>query len=223
MKKLKFLPILFTLVICFTSCNKDDDGDNTDFDGSIDSIENFYTPELIDALDNLGFAINTGNTPPILNGVYLANPLILSDSNIANDNIGSTYNDLQMMFTNQNNDNLTLEFQGLENTTVIESVQSYVSGFEDNFSVFLKVESTRNNHTSILAYALSGTLTSEGILNYQFALIMLDDHDDPEDNLIENNTGRIFVDGNELCSVVSSASRAFFNVNSDILKSTSSL
>jgi hypothetical protein len=215
MKALKFLFVLLALTLSFTSCSKDDDGDDSEFDGSIDAIENFYTPELLDALNDLGFVINTGNNPPIMDGTYLTNPNLLENSNIPNDNIGSTYVDLQLKFFNQNNQNLTLEFEGLENTTVIESVQSFISGSGDDFSVFLKVESTRGGHTCIVAYAFTGTLTEEGLINYQNALVMLDDKGDPLNDLIENNTGRLFIDGDGLCTDITPDSRIFIS-NDDV-------
>lgn len=208
MKHLKILSILLTLLIYCVSCSKDEEDNNSDFDGSIESIENFYTPELLDALDDLVFTIHEGDTPPNIEGTYLVNPLTLSKSNIAADVLGTVYSDFEMTFANQSNSDLSLDFQGLAGNSTIESVESYVSGSGNNFSVFLKVESTSEGHTSILAYAFSGTLASEGILNYQFILIMLDDRGDLNDTLIENNTGRLFVDGDELCSKISSDSRS---------------
>src|SRR5690554_1874302 len=104
MKQLKLLSILFVVAACITSCSKDDDTDNSGFDGSIDEIENFYTPELLVALDTLGFNLNIGNTPPIIDGTYLANPVVLTKSNRNNDIIGQVYADLEMTFSNQNND-----------------------------------------------------------------------------------------------------------------------
>lgn len=215
MKTFKLLFLLLVFSLHLTSCNKDDDGDDSEFDGSIDAIENFYTSELLDALDELGFTINTGNEPPIIDGSYLANPHILETSNIPNDNIGDTYLDIFLTFSNQNNQNLTLDFLGSESNTNIESVQSFISGTEDSFSVFLKVESTRQGHTSVLAYAISGTISNEGILNYQLALVMLEDNGDPNNNLIENNTGRLFIDGNQLCELISSRSITTNKLNND--------
>lgn len=201
MKNLKVLPLFLALSLFFISCDKDDDS-NSGPDGTVVSIENFYTPELLETLDELGFTINTGTTPPNIEGSYLANPLTLVSSNIPNDNIGTTYSDLLMTFTNQNNTSLTLDYEGMNNGSSRESIQSYVTGSDDSFSIFLKIEYTEQGHTSLFANAFSGILSAEGILDYQYALIMLDDRGDPNGNLIENNSGRLIVDGNGLCDIV---------------------
>ncbi len=220
MKNSKLLLLLLILSLSITSCSKDDEDENAGFDGSIDAIENFYSPELLAALNDLGFIINTGNTPPIIDGTYLANPNVLENTNIPNDEIGRTFKDLQMKFFNQNNDNLNLDFEGIDGSALIESTQSFISGSDNHFSVFLKVETTRDGHSSLAAYAFSATLSAEGLLNYQSALIMLDDKGDPNNNLIENNTGRLFIDANGLCDVISPNSRAANNSFNDKLKSS---
>ncbi|GAB5565910.1 MAG: hypothetical protein Wins2KO_29730 [Winogradskyella sp.] len=213
MKAIKNIFLILCITSLFTSCSKDDENNTDDFDGSIDSIENFYTPELLAALEDLGFTFNVGDNPPMINGTYLADAVTLQSSNIAQDNIGNTYSDITLIFSNQNNQTLSLDFLGYENNSVIESIETYVSGTDDDFNVFLKVESTRNEHTTLLAYAISGTMTTDGIINYQLVLIMLDDNGDPENNLIENNQGRLFVESDALCEFIDPDSRQNIDTN----------
>ena len=58
----------------------------------------------------------------------MANPLILVNSNRDDDVIGHTNDDFEMNFCNQNNENLTIEFQGLTNASIVECVESFISG-----------------------------------------------------------------------------------------------
>lgn len=50
------------------------------------------------------------------------------------------------------------------------------------------------NARPIILYAISGTIAEGGITNAQYSLLMLDDDGDPDDILIENSEGRLFVD-----------------------------
>ncbi len=216
MKALKHILLILCLSALFTSCSNDDENNTDEFDGSIESIENFYTPELLDALVNLGFNINTGENPPIVNGDYLLSPNILEVSNVSGDQPGNSFNNVQIEISNQSNESLTLNFNANDGGS-IEGIESYISGSGNNFSIFLKVENTTpDNHTWIGAYAYSGTLTSEGFTNFQFALIMLDDLGDPNNNLIENNSGRLFIDEDGLVEKVNSADRVSISLSENL-------
>ena len=64
------------------------------------------------------------------------------------------------------------------------------------FSVFVKQElEDGNGHTYIGVEAISGDLFDTGIIDFQMANMMLDDRGNPNGNLIPNNTGRLFEDG----------------------------
>ena len=193
MKKL----ITFTMsaFLVLTSCSKDDNNTNEGFDGSDKAIENFFSAEVLQAMNDLGFPVNQGAQPPIINGDYYFSPVELVASNMVNDQIGKIYTSSTLKFSNQNNKDLSLAFQELSDSGASSiGVQSYISGSDDKFSVFIKVEYLNEGHVSILAYAYSGTLLEDKVENLQFTLIMLDDKGDPNNNLIENGQGRLFKD-----------------------------
>lgn len=198
MKTLKPLFQLILVSLIIFSCSSDDDSSdnsNNAFNGSIESIENFFNPGVIAAFNELGFTINTGNNPPqIFEGSYLASPFILENTSVQGDNIGNQFSDYFFQFSNQNNTNLTIDFFGSGGSQQDTGFGSFISGNNSQFSVFLKITSTVSGQTADFAYALSGEVTDDGIENFEFVNLMLDDNGDPADIWIENNTGRLLVD-----------------------------
>lgn len=186
--------VAIALVLAFTSCSKGDLDDNTGFNGSIASIEDFYTPELVKVLDSLGFIINTGNKPPLLEGIYHAAPLILQSSSVQGDNLGSRFYDYEITFSNQDNGNLTIDFLGDQGIEIDNGSGSFISGEGNSFSVFLITNTEISNYSADSAISLSGTLVEDGIENLQVAYLMLDNNENQGGVFIPNNTGRVLFD-----------------------------
>lgn len=193
MRKLKILAVIAATVII--GCSK---GDNDGFDGSLRSIEDFYTPELVRAMDSLGFTINTGNKPPEIEGVYDFSPVILQASSVPGDILNSAFLDYEITFSNQNNGKLTIDYYGDQGAQIDDGAGSFISGKDNTFSVFLIVSSEINSYPADSAIALSGKMTDEGITDIQLAFFMLDNKGNPGGNIIHNNTGRIFYDSDGL-------------------------
>lgn len=194
-KNLKLASLLFLFVMITISCSDDDETTTSDqFDGSIESIEDFFNSDIIDSLNELGFTFNTGNNPPTIDGEFLASPFILQNSTVIGDVNGHLFNDYLINFFDQNLENLTLNFTSQNGNQSSEGFGSFVSGSNNSFSVFLKANSSLQGQTAKFAYAISGEMTSTGITNFQFANLMLDDNGDPAGVWIENNTGRLIID-----------------------------
>jgi len=194
MKQLKILSVLFIFVIFSTSCSKDDD-EASDFDGSIESVKDFFTPELVVALEDLGFNINQGDTPPNIEGSYLSAPVKLEASTVSGDFVGKSFPDYTSIFSNQNNSRLKIDFNGMGGSQTDEGYGSLISGTDNKFSVYLKLTSQISGSVEVVsAYAISGRMTDNGIEDFQMAILMLDDKGDPDGVYIENNTGRLLYD-----------------------------
>ena len=196
-----YTTILLVLLTLTFSCSKDDDKSPTpvqQFDGSEEAIENFFSAEVLDAMDELGFPVNEGTAPPIINGEYLISPLEAIASNIDGDLIGKIYSDANVTFSNQSNETMTVDVVEIQGGSNSVAEQSFISGSANSFSVFVKLANTGNGHTRILAVAYSGFLSESGIQNFQSVLIMLDDKGDPNNDLIENGQGRLFKDSDEI-------------------------
>ena len=190
MKKTILLGLLVTGFL--TSCNKDDDKE--DFDGTEDAIREFVTPDLYTTMTGMGMQINSGDTPPEISGLYFVEP-VLEASNRPSDIIGNSYEDYYVTFENQDNDDLTVDFSYVGDTEEGVGNNSLISGSGDAFTAILKTVSSTGSDTAESIIVVSGTVSQEGIVNYQFAVFMLDNHD--SELFIENGQGRIFRDSDE--------------------------
>jgi hypothetical protein len=196
MKTIKYL-FVSLLFVSVLSCSSDDDS-NGGFDGSLSDIQNFVSPELYNIMTNLGLVIHTGNTPPMLQGGYYMQPCVLSASNIETDNIGSNFAAQTFYLTNMNLSNLTIDYNGAGGSQSDDGSGSFISGSGNNFSIFLTITSVISGYEADTLYVLSGTDTGDGFVDFQLAVFMKDNFGNPGGVFIENNKGRIFVDGDNL-------------------------
>ncbi|WP_298341267.1 hypothetical protein [uncultured Algibacter sp.] len=197
MKRLLFVLLTVSPFLLFNCSNNDDDNNQDEgFDGSIEDIRDFYNDDLVDALEDLGFNLNTGNNPPNIEGVYFVSPLLLEASSVTGDIVGMPFNDYTITFSNQNNSALTIDYFGDQGNQIDQGSGSFISGDDDNFTVLLITTSTdeSNNTTADSAISISGVLTDGGIENIQMAFMMLDNKGNPNGEWIPNNTGRIAYD-----------------------------
>lgn len=199
--KIKITHNILTIVLvtfmasCLPTLGEEIIINDDNFQGTERDIENFYTPEALEALRNLGLVINEGNSPPNINGVYMTQPMVLEATNILDDpELGFEFANIRFAVSNQNNDSLTLNFSGFDVTSRISVIASFISGSGNQFSVYLKVsvnhEPTGSN--GIFAYVFSGTKNSTGLQNFSYGLMMVDDSEDFSNIFINNNEGRRF-------------------------------
>ncbi len=212
MKKITLISYVSILLICF-SCSSDDDSTNDTFAGTETDLEDFFSEEVVDALIALDFTINEGGSPPNLQGTYFASPMILTDTNVPSDVIGSKFVDLQFTFFGQENSENTIDFEGetLSGSTVIERLSgidsSFISGEGNDFSVFSIItgEIVNTGAVADVAYAISGTISNDGILDFEIAILILDDRGDPTNSIfLQNGQGRKFIDQDGMSELSSS-------------------
>ncbi|WP_196888397.1 hypothetical protein [Aureivirga sp. CE67] len=188
---------LLAFVLVFTSCKDDDEDQYTGpFNGSIDSVENFYNQDIVNVLNSFDFPINTGDTPPNIEGAYYCSPLVLESSNIPTDYVGNVFLDYEFTVSNQNTGDLTIDFEG-EHTggsQVDFGTGTFISGNGNDFTVYLKLTSQIGSTPAESAMVLSGTIAEDGIENLEYALLMIDNNGNPEGVYIPNNGGRHIVD-----------------------------
>ncbi|MAZ29145.1 MAG: hypothetical protein CL868_18975 [Cytophagaceae bacterium] len=199
---MKIKNLLLSSILLFTmfSCSKDD-GDNPQeiTQEEIEAqVENFVTPDLIDALENLGYTFNDGIDTPDISGNFRFEKVILVKSNIEDDYApGSTFYNITMNITSLDNGKRTFNFTGTEGdgaTTLGNQTDSFFSGRGDKFSAYAKLENTIGEETAIVLFAISGTITDEGISLAQVGVLMLDNNDNPNGTFIANGDGRLLKD-----------------------------
>ncbi len=199
--------LAMTMATVFISCEKDeeDDDKNLNEDGLTQEITDLVPQDILDEMEALGMEINGGGNPPSLENTYLATPFILQNSNISTDYEGMTFPDFYATFEEQNNDNLTIEYSYQNGSESGSGLGGFIVGENNDFTVFVGV--TSENYYGELAenvQVISGTLESDMILNFQLALFMLDNNDNPSGAWIENGQGRVIYDEDGESSLVTS-------------------
>lgn len=137
--------------------------------------------------------IYEGDTPPNIEGCYLNSPNVLSYSNYG-DTPGSSYNDRYLRFLNQDMVNNTVDYEGKQSTTYEYSTESFITGSDNNFTVFFNVYGEyQDGATYKMAKILSGTKTEEGIANLYYGFYLIEKYD-PYNEIVPVGTIRVFKD-----------------------------
>ena len=142
--------------------------------------------------------IYPGDTPPNIEGSYLVSTHVLEYSTLWYDTPGQSYVDQYIKFSNQDMVNNTVDYEAVQfaSSTIRDySLDSYVTGSDNNFTVFFNIagEYSDGVTTYKMAYAISGTVGENGITNYYDGFI-LQEKNDPYDNMVPVGTMRIFKD-----------------------------
>ena len=208
-----FVTVFFVLSI-FVSCDlidslkkdssdEEEEEDLVEFvDGISRDILEFVSEEELAILeDTLGVTIYRGNNPPRLNSSFKVSPLVLTKSNVPNDvPIGQRYADMYMKLYDQNEreytievDYLQMDFESGDIVATSTGLGSYVIGSGTGFSIFAKIETRSQGDETLMLQLFSGRLTSNGVTNFQTAILMLENYG--KERFIPNGTGRAFSDG----------------------------
>lgn len=138
--------------------------------------------------------IYEGTTPPNVEGVYLITPNIL-----VTDNVGYTpghgFADDYVMLYNQTLDNKI----NIKSTQLLGDLETgegvFISGEGNNFTIYYDGYTTYDNGSWLTtATVISGTITENGISNYNHAFIVLDAYD-TVDQYMDPGQYRILCDG----------------------------
>lgn len=142
--------------------------------------------------------IYDGDTPPNIEGSYVISTHVLDYSNLSYDYPGDEYVDMYIRFSNQDMINNTVDFESLEffsSTSYNYSLDSYVTGSGNNFTVFFNTYGYYDDGVTTYktAYAISGTVSDNGIVNI-YDGFYLQDKNDPYGNLVPVGAIRVFKD-----------------------------
>lgn len=196
MKKRNLFLIVITLLLgsVFISCEKEED--LIEENGLSRDINDIMPQETIDSLEFYGMPIFTGGTPPELEGQYLSSPNVLFSSNIPGDDVGDTFTNTILSFSEQNNKNLTLKIGKSHGGTEGETIGGFISGEGSDFSIFAEIVMHREQQkdSCLLAQVFSGTITNEGIIDFYESLVMLNNYGNPNKYYIENGSIRVVYD-----------------------------
>jgi len=166
--------------------------------GLTEDIRNIIPDEYIETLKDFGFQVNGGNTPPNVEGCYLAGVLELVAKNFS---AGVAFQkDMYLTFYEQNNENLTVKINynlwsdhgTLGTSTVdVKGLGSFIVGTGNKFTIFAESIRTDGNSTAKTVETFSGEITANGIEDYQWAVIMIDNGDGNDGKWIGNGQAYI--------------------------------
>lgn len=192
------------------------------FNGLTEEINEIVPEEILEEIKALGMPINTGTAPPNIAGVYNFSPVILKNSNIAEDTPGGGFNDGRIKIYDQSNTNLTAKFESVEvdsNGEVTgssigdEAHITHVVGNSSNFTLFVRVVATEiSGEWAELIYVYSGTMAGGNINSLHFALVMLNNNG--YEYFIDNGEGRLFYDEDGVSERIPSLNSVLYNTRS---------
>ncbi|MCF0060585.1 hypothetical protein MUK70_15180 [Dyadobacter chenwenxiniae] len=196
------LLLIVGIALTFGACKNNDPQPDEPFS---EAIRSNIPQETIDKIREMGIKVNEGTKPPLLNGTYWLSPLIMTMTEVPNDNykVGHRFDDYKIKLYNQDEKKLTISldnkgynFSGELRTTSIGQNGAYIAGKGNFFTVFIVTEGehTYNSSRFKMLEVYSGELSPTGIKNIQNAIIMIDNYGNVNDDLIPNNTGRAFYD-----------------------------
>lgn len=151
--------------------------------------------------------IYNGNRPPTVDGSFVIHPLKLIYS--SDGYMDDKFNDIYMKFSEQDASKNTLQYQEKQSNSTGDKTEMILLGEGDNFTVFAVVTSAMNGGkvTYSLATIISGTMTADGIKDCYQAVLMVDKND-PNNEVMDVGTYRIFKDGDLLATPQSWSARS---------------
>jgi len=182
-------------ILILTACGGGESKTKVQDNGLTKDINELVPEAILEKMLSLGMPINRGGTPPDMEGIYEAQPLILLASSRDDDQIGTRYGDMHVKFHNQNNKKLEIAVSYNQSNHVFgDGIASFIVGTGNKFTIFSRIDGILDGqkYTSVEVY--SGTITDNGITDYYQALFMVDDKGDKRNVLIENGDGRVFYD-----------------------------
>ncbi len=159
----------------------------------------YVVPEdILEKLDD-HIDIFYGINPPNIEGCYFVDPLVAvycEDEGNGGFEPGYVVNSIYTNFYDQNMIARTISFSRISVSQTSFSIGNgaFISGEGNNFSVFFDTEGETDGIYTKEAMVISGTKTPDGIKNLQYAFVMVDKGDDPENYLMDKGVYRVFKD-----------------------------
>lgn len=204
MKSCKLIIMISLLIsVLFFQCKKSDD-DN--IDPAPVTIQDIIPQALIDSLRVKGLAINEGQTPPDIQGIFNQSPVVLTArANSSDYPIGKLFADYRFQFyeQNTNSNSIKINYKSLPNSDAARGQGAYVIGSEDLFTIFSENKGEDKGISYVSVTVISGEITVTGIRNMQLSFFIKSKGSDPGNTLLQVGEARILTDGNRFSEKVS--------------------
>ncbi len=161
-------------------------------------IEEVVPPEILEDLSPY-MNIYYGTNPPVIEGTYFIDPFVTvycQDQGNGGYDPGDKVNSEYVGFFNQDNKKLTLDFkaESVSGNSYEKGDGSFIAGDGNNFTVYFNTVGATQGISTKTALVISGTKTSGGIGNLQYAFVMVEKGSDPDHKLMEEGVFRVFKD-----------------------------
>jgi len=177
------------------------------------------TPAVLNVLQTNGTVINSGLTPPNISGIYLLSPDYCSFDNSGNNLSGRIFDDYKYQFTNQDNNSFAINVNYKDvaaggTDAGSDVAATYITGSGNAFTIIAQLSGTSNGIPYTSLEILSGTVTANGIANFQKSEYLESKGSDPSNLLEPVGSTRIFEDQDGL-----SATQTTFSVKGNQIQS----
>lgn len=168
------------------------------------SIEDVVPPEILSQMEPY-MDIYYGKNPPIVEGTYFIDPfetVYCQDQGNGGYTPGTLVNSIYICFLNQDNTRLTLDYKSASSKGSSHEIGegSFIAGSDDNFTVYFNTEGVSYDISTKTALVISGTKTSSGIKNLEYAFVMVEKGADPDNILMKEGVFRVFRDKDGLAA-----------------------
>ncbi len=196
--KIKFQPLLVMAFVItalgISSCKKNDEGSGDNITAQIQTI---LPQKYLDSLTAHNFVVNQGKTPPVINGIYLFEPINDYDNSFLF-TVGGAASNAKLKVANQSGTNADVYIKGWVGVNAIDTSSARViAGTGNDFTVYAQAKGGSPVYT--YDYVLTGTYAAAGVQNMKFAFVMIDNGG----NTLAAKTGtiRIFHDKDNVGAV----------------------
>ncbi|MCL2094165.1 MAG: SPOR domain-containing protein [Treponema sp.] len=157
-----------------------------------EDVQRIILPDIFEAALELGVVIHEGTDPPNIEGTFEIRPLILISSNFPDElEPGHEFNIMQITFSDQDNENLTIIVETIESNTTGSGLGSFITGSDNKFTVYTEVSGIHYGYPYKSVEIQSGEIGPSGITNYYHVLIITEE----APLTIRRGEGRMVYDG----------------------------
>lgn len=189
---LVLLPVVFSLSSCDMILN---------LFGSEEErvVGNILSDEQLEILDELGMTFNSGENPPNIEGYYRG-----ADLDAIGDTTGLFLQNLDYIFHfyGQTDNELLIDYENSFGSDTATGAGAYIFGENNEFSVYIEQEGTASGIDYTSAYVYSGTYSSAGIEDFQFAFVLTEKDSDPSGVLMDEDEARVYEESDGLAEEV---------------------
>lgn len=195
------LLLIAGLMLTLNACKKETVDPST---GLSTKIQNIVPAAALADLKAKGLVVNEGSQPPSIEGAYLVNPMRLQSPYGPNDGYykGQVIGDYRYRFYGQVGDEVKLDYKN-SGSDVGTGQGAFLSGFGNKFTLFIESTGIASGINYKAVKVISGEVTTQGIVNFQEALILTQKTGDTSNTvLIPLNQARVWEDGSQLASKI---------------------